>query len=239
MREYFDKVQVINLRFRADRRKEMTRELERHGMPPEPGKVEFFEAVRKETAEGFPTAGLHGCFLSHLGVLKRAKADGLSRVLVFEDDCQLTRRLGAYQGSIVEELRGQPWDLVYFGHVLDVGPVDPKATPRLSRYTQDIGLLHFYGVNHTVFDRLIEFLEASSRRPPGDPDGGPMSPDGAVSYFRSRNPDVVTLVAVPSLGWQRSSRNDNHPRPWAERIPIVRDLMDVARRAKSLVKSYR
>jgi glycosyl transferase family 25 len=217
----------------------MTRELERHAMPPEPGRVEFFEAARRESAEGFPTPGLHGCFLSHLGVLKRARADGLSRVLVFEDDCQLTRRLGAYQDSIVEQLRSQPWDLVYLGHELDLGPVDPKAPPRLSRYSRDIGLLHFYGVNHTVFDRLIGFLEASIHRPPGHPEGGPMSPDGAFSYFRRLNPDVVALVASPILGWQRSSRNDNHPLPWVDRYPVVRDLMSLARRTKSLVKSYR
>jgi hypothetical protein len=217
----------------------MTRELERHAMPLEPGRVEFFEAVRKESAEGFPTLGLHGCFLSHLGVLKRARADGLSRVLVFEDDCQITRRLGAYRDSILEQLQGQPWDLVYLGHDLDLGPVDPEAPPRLSRYSRDIALLHFYGVNHTVFDRLIGFLEASIHRPPGHPEGGPMSPDGAFSYFRRLNPDVVTLVASPILGWQRSSRTDNHPLRWVDRYPVVRDLISLARRGKILVKSYR
>ena len=217
----------------------MTRELKRHAMPPEPGKVEFFEAVRKETAEGFSTPGLHGCFLSHLGVLKRARADGLSRVLVLEDDCQFTRKLGLYDESLVEQLGGQPWDLVYFGHVLDVGPVDPEAMPRLIRYTQPIGLAHFYGVNHTVLDRLVPFLEAAIGRPPGHPEGGPMSPDGALSYFRLLNPDVVTLVSVPSLGWQRSSRTDNHPLRLADRLPVVRDLVGLARRAKSLAKSYR
>jgi glycosyl transferase family 25 len=217
----------------------VTRELKRASMPLEPGKVEFFEAVRKESAEGFPTPGLRGCFLSHLGLLKRARADGLSRVLVLEDDCQITRKLGLYEESLVEQLGGQPWDLVYFGHVLEVGPVDPSATPRLVRYTQHIGLTHFYGANHTVFDRLIAFMEGVTRRPPGDPDGGPMSPDGALSFFRDRNPDVVTLVSVPSLGWQRSSRTDAHPLRLADRLPIVRELVGLARRTKSLVKSYR
>lgn len=91
-------------------------------------------------------------------------------------------------------------------------------------------LAHFYGVNGRVLDRLVAFLELVMSRPPGHPDGGPMHVDGAFSTFRQQNPDVLTLAASPSLGWQRSSRSDIASNRWYDRTPVSRELVGLARR---------
>ena len=55
-----------------------------------------------------------------------------------------------------------------------------------------------------------------------------MSPDGAVTWFRRDNPDVLTVVATPSLAYQRSNRSDLAPN-WFDRMPVLRDAVGTAR----------
>lgn len=234
--EYFDKIRVINLPTRPDRRRQIARELSRHGMPLQPGKVELFEAIRPEDDGGFPTLGLHGGFLSHLGVLKEARAAGLARVLHIEDDLQISRRFEECQEALVDQLRNVEWGLVYFGHPIEL---ESTPVPTLVPYSKPFVLAHFFGVNGIIFDRLVDFLERLRRRPPGHPDGGPMSIDGALNTFRAQNPDVVTWIANPNLGWQRSSRTDAHPLPWFDRTPVARDFVALLRRGRSWLESER
>ncbi len=236
--DYFDRVSVISLLSRTDRRRDMTRELERHGMPIQAGKVEFFDAFRPAGAGGFPTIGLHGCYLSHLGVLRQARDAGVKRVLVLEDDAQISRQFDKDQERLVAQLDREPWGIVFFGHPIDTGAAAPGPS-KLIPHVGAMDLAHFYGVNETALDRLVRFLEGCLTRPPGDPEGGPMSPDGAISVFRERNPDLATLIASPNLGWQRSSRTDNHALRWFDRTPIVRDAVAVARRARAIAGSFR
>ena len=96
---------------------------------------------------------------------------------------------------------------------------------------------HFYAVNGRIFDRLLRFLEELQRRPPGHPDGGPMHLDGAYSTFRDQNPDVVTLIASPNLGWQRTSRSDITPK-WWHRVPGLRPLAVAAITSKTRLKRW-
>src|SRR5829696_6763409 len=84
--DVFQKIYVINLAARTDRRREMQEQFGRIGMRLDDPKVELFEAIRPDDADGFPSVGSRGCFLSHLGVLKRASASRLESILILEDD---------------------------------------------------------------------------------------------------------------------------------------------------------
>lgn len=75
--ELFGGVFYINLDHRTDRREQMEGELNKLGL-----KYERFPAIRH-------VHGNVGCGLSHLAVLKIAKARGLKNVLIFEDDFEL------------------------------------------------------------------------------------------------------------------------------------------------------
>jgi hypothetical protein len=48
-----------------------------------------------------------------------------------------------------------------------------------------------------------------------------------------QHPDVVTLMATPSLGGQRSSRSDIFPNKWYDRLPLTRQIAGLARGIKN------
>lgn len=231
VKDFFERIYVINLPERVDRRKDIIRELSKAELPLTPNKIEIFSATRPESAERFPSIPVRGCFLSHLAILKQAKREGLANVLVIEDDLTIAKKFVPNQAAIVEQLTQSDWGFVYLGHTAEVS----KDTPiKLQPFPADEWILttHFYGVNSTIFDRLIDFLEEVQQRPADHPQGGATYPDWAYSYFRAQNPDVLTLIAAPNLGWQRSSRSDLHGTAWFDTTPVVRDLAGVARRGK-------
>jgi hypothetical protein len=86
------------------------------------------------------------------------------------------------------------------------------------------------GFNASVVPRVVAYLEAILGRTGGDPAGGPMHVDGAYSWFRRDNPDVVTRLVLPQLGFQRRSRTDVHDHRWHDRTPLIAQALTVARR---------
>lgn len=232
VKDYFDRIFIINLPHRTDRRRGIEDELRKAQMPLEPGKVEIFPGIRPDSAEKFPSIGCRGCFLSHLGVLKKARDLGLKNVLVFEDDCIIHPRFLAEQHALVEQLRQSNWGMVYFGHIEQVGERNPA---HLIPYTKPMICAHFYGVNAPTLPGIIEFMEVLQTREPGHPDGGPMFPDGAFSFYRGRHPEILTLIAEPNLGHQRSSASDITSR-WWDRTPVLRQLAGAARQLKASIK---
>lgn len=235
IKEFFERAYVVNLPDRKDRRRVMVRELEKAGMLLTPNKVEIFPAIRPQDAGDFPSVGARGCFLSHLAILKRAKQDRLANVLIMEDDLTISERFRTEQALLVEQLRRTDWGFVYFGHVEETTEAYPVT---LQPFSEPMKTTHFYGVNNRIFDRLLWFLEELQQRPGGHPEGGPMHLDGAYSQFRARNPGVVTLIASPNLGWQRSSRSDI-TNAWFDRVPVFKELAGVARVGKARLKARR
>jgi hypothetical protein len=221
---------VINLKERKDRRRAVTRELNLAGMPFAPGKVELFNAVRVVEASGFPTPGVRGCFLSHLGVLMEARQRDLPSVLVLEDDVAFSPLINQHFSTLVSALGGK-WDFAYLGHVERLSTKPPLS---LIPFSGPVVTAHFYAVNGPVLDRLIEYLQQVQKRSPGHPLGGPMHFDGALTMFRQANPDVVTLLAQPNLGWQRSSRSDLHSN-WFQSAPVFGEVYDVARYIRRVI----
>jgi hypothetical protein len=230
--ERFSKVYVINLPSRTDRRRDTEAMFRRIGLEGWQDRVEFFPAVRPDSRGGFATLGARGCFMSHLGALKRMAASGAGDLLLMEDDLEIDRRFVADSAAIIRELDREPWDFAYFGHVLDD---QPEARGPLAPYDGRIVTAHFVAMSARVVPRLIDFLEGLLRREEGDPAGGPMDVDGAYSMFREWNPDVRTLVARPNLGWQRASSSDIRP-GWVDRIPFARHLTNRLRAVKHRLK---
>ncbi len=232
--DLFDCTFIVNLPDRKDRRRAITRELQNAGMPLTPGSVELFPAVRPDDPGQFPSRGVRGCFLSHLRILQQARARNLDTALIIEDDLVLSPLLLKSDGCL-QKLMDQPWDMVYLGHVADVRK-DPPI--RLNRFDGPLATSHFYAVRKQARERLIDFLEAAEQRPPGHPDGGPMHLDGALTMFRQCNPDILTLIAEPNLGWQRPSRSDIHS-TWMQSAPVFREAYNLARFVRGVLKPAR
>jgi glycosyl transferase family 25 len=226
----FAKTYSINLPARSDRRRETNAMLKRVGLAVGSGGIEYFPATRPDSAGEFVSIGARGCFLSHLGALKKARDEGAANVLLMEDDLEIDPRFSTLTASLASTLRNEPWGFVYFGHRLT--DLKPTAVGELlTPYQGPIVTAHFVGINGTVLPRLIDFLDTVLSRPGGHPDGGPMHVDGAYSTFRQQNPDVLTLVAQPSLGWQRSSKSDITT-AWFDSVPGLNILSGLARMVK-------
>ena len=227
----FDRIAIINLPTRSDRRREMRAELSRLGLQPRPGSIDFFPAIRATELGDWPNLGARGCFLSHYTVLKEARDRGLRSVLVIEDDCCFTAAMVARQAELAALLNREEWDMAHLGHV-EAAPPGPEL---LRRWDEPVMTAHLYCVSHTVLDRLVQFLEQVMERPNGHPDGGPQHFDGALWMFRQQNPDVRTLIAAPTLATQRSSRSDIHGR-WRDRAPVIRNVVNLLRKARAAVR---
>ena len=226
----FDRICVINLPERVDRRRAVTRELRRLGVAVDGVRVRFFDAVRPEGPGGFPSTGARGCYLSHLEVLRQARADGVQRLLVLEDDVMFSADM-AQARTLADGLQGGTWHLAYVGHVQPAlrGPLRWQATQ------EPLVCAHCYAVNGPALHSLVTHLEACLGRPAGHPLGGAMHVDGAFSLLRQQQPGLVTLLASRSLAGQRSSRSDIIGPSWLDRLPVAGLLRGVKNRLRRLV----
>lgn len=231
--EVFDRIYVINLPERQDRRKEVMAQFKRAGLELEPNKVEFFPAIRPSDAGKFPNIGAHGCFMSHLNVLRRAQQEDVNRLLILEDDLDFTKYFIDNEEEVLRSLLKMTWDIAYFGHWEDL--VAKKDRHDWVAVPGDLNLImsHFMGVNRNWIDQVIPFLETMLERPPGHPDGGPMHVDGAFSVFRKQNPDIATVLSNPICGLQRSSRSDIADNKWFDRTPVIRSAASTLRYFKT------
>jgi hypothetical protein len=226
--EHFALVRVINTRTRRDRRRETEREFASNGFPLNTSRVAFFDAVMPESADGFPNAGVRGCYLSHLGVLEATQSAGVANVLILEDDIAFARDIADSGGQAVARLDGLDWDIAYFGHAQGSWPglLDWKPVREAMRFA------HFYAVNGKTVPRLVAFLKTQLARPPGHPDGGPMHYDGALSTFMQQNPDIKAYYCSRNLGYQRPSKTDLHDPSIIDRNSFLRRFASTYRAAK-------
>lgn len=210
----FDRICIINLPERTDRRRAVTRELARQGVAVDGNRVRFVKGIRPDGPAAFPSTGSRGCFLSHLAILRQAQADRVQRLLVLEDDVMFTAAM-AQAGSLGQALRRNDWHLAYPGHALPTRP----GPLRWQRSREPLVCAHCYAVRGAALKDLVDHLEACLARPSGHPQGSPMHYDGALTVLRAARPDLVTLLASQSLAGQRSSRSDIIGPSWLDRGP--------------------
>jgi hypothetical protein len=231
----FDRLYVINLAARDDRRREMAGELARLGLGFDHTRVRLFEAIRPGDAGPFRTIGARGAFLSQLGVLTEARRDGLRAILMLEDDCDFVASATERLPGLLDQLDAKGIGLFYGGYELPEGDAgvnlaDPalvQASPALT-----IRLAHCLGFGPAAIDTLPGYLATMLERPAGSSDGGPMDVDGAYNWFRRTYPNCPTYLACPPLAYQRPSRTDISATGLLDRLPgPLRQIARVARRA--------
>jgi hypothetical protein len=231
--EFFDRTYVINLKDRADRRRGVEREFRSIGLEIPNGKVEFYTALRPTVQGDFYALGAKGSFTSHRNVLKLAAADDLKNVLVVEDDISFRNVSPEAIANVLEGLRSQDWDVVYFGYL---EPESPGVTDPLSPWPHDTIGGHFYAVNRRFLGPMIKYMNECELRPRNHPLGGPMSRDGAFNHVRYVDSNIRVLIAVPNLAHQRSSRTDISPVKSFDRIGWLRPPIQFLRDVKTHVR---
>jgi GR25 family glycosyltransferase involved in LPS biosynthesis len=115
---YFDKIFVINLDKRKDRLERCNQLFAKHNITD---LVERFPGIVPDPSEDIPytretekiKVPVYGCILSHLNIIKRAKAEGLKSVLVLEDDVDFIN-IDCIDKAI-DQLKRRDWSLFYLG----------------------------------------------------------------------------------------------------------------------------
>jgi GR25 family glycosyltransferase involved in LPS biosynthesis len=224
-----DRLYVINLESRRDRRMEMWAELQRLDLTEDSSLVEFFPAVRPETAGAFLSIGARGCFMSHLGVLKDALNAGYRAILILEDDAALTPECHSQLDTVLAELDDIDWAIAYLGH-----RISPEKLPgedmgqgrhwHVLPATAGVETTHAMLINRRAIKPLITYLEQMLTRPAGHSEGGPMHVDGAYSWFRRHHPEAKTLITPRQYIVQRASKSDIAQPSWKDRLPLVGKL---------------
>jgi glycosyl transferase, family 25 len=198
--DYFQRVYIINLPSRKDRKHEMQAQLEKIGLTLEHPQIELFSAIRPDSAGDFPSIGARGCFMSHLGILKDAQKRGLATILILEDDLDFAQDFQIRMPKILHELTQSTWGIFYGGYEFISLNTPINSGIIIPPYSLPVRTTHFVGFQQPTIALLIDYLEKMLSRPGGDPEGGPMHVDGAYSWFRKQHPDVLTLLAAPELG---------------------------------------
>lgn len=228
--EYFDQTRIINVASRTDRRRGTEAEFQQNNFPINTETTVFFAAITPEDAQGFDNAGVRGCFLSHLGVLKEAEKAAANNVLVLEDDIAFSRHIHAYGPTAISALDTLDWDIAYFGHARG----NSDGEPHWKRVDGPMLLAHFYAVNGTAFEKIIPFMEKILERPAGHPEGGPMHYDGALNTFFQKNPDIKAFYFSRNLGHQRPSRTDLHKLPFWDTSAAIKPFTEAFRKLKGI-----
>jgi glycosyl transferase family 25 len=202
----FDRIRVVNLAHRRDRRAQMEGELRRIGLAGDP-RVSFFPAFRPEDRGDFTSIGARGVYASQKAILDQAAEAGES-VLILEDDCDFEPHVTHYEAP-------EAWDIFYGGY-------EPSNWADLQG--SDIIGAHMMGFSATgarLMSNYLRDLSYTGIHPPID---------GAYVWFRRAHPGVVTHFAAPPLGHQRSSRTDIASLAFFDRWPGLRSMASAARR---------
>lgn len=201
----FDRIKIINLPNRTDRRRVMDRELARMGLSGDP-RVSYFAAIRPCDAGTFTSIGARGVYESQKQLLREAAESGQS-LLILEDDCDFVPGAEAYE--IPENC-----DVFYGGHY---------ASRPDDLHNSDIIGAHMMGFSKEGVKAVSAYLEQLLY------DGIHPPIDAAYVWFRRAYPEVATHFAVPPLANQRSSRSDIANLRWYDRLPILRELANLTR----------
>lgn len=227
----FDRVRIINLRNRADRRAEVARQFTRLGLEIDGDRIAFHDACRPADPGKFPSIGARGCFTSHLDILKESQKSDWRNVLIIEDDLDFAASAETRLPSTLARLDTEPWSIFYGGYELEeeLASTSPLSIgdPQLA-----IRTTHFVAFSRAAIHAAAPYLTRMEQRERGDPEGGPMHVDGAYNWLRRAHPELKTLLATPMLGHQRPSRTDIHALGLLDRAPGLRDLVTMARRVK-------
>lgn len=207
----FDRIRVINLPERTDRRRDMEAALAAVGLL-EDSRLAFFPAIRPLEPGDFTSVGARGVYEGHKQLVTEAAAAGQS-ILILEDDCSFRSDARAYTS------RGG-WDIFYGGYL---------ARQPENLLCSDIEGAHMMGFSArgaSLIAAYLSELRYEGIHPPID---------AAYVWFRRAYPSVTTEFAIPPLAHQRASRSDiAPPKPW-DMVPVIRSASDALRHLRNRV----
>lgn len=157
--DFFDNIFCINLDERQDRWKECCHIFNKYEMMH---KIERFSALKftHQDPRLMKAMGQIGCSMSHFGVIKKAKQNGLNNFLVLEDDFCFEydqKILFDKINSCISQLPSD-WDMFYLGGNLD----SSYGKHPIEKYSDNLFKLnschttHAFAVNNKLYDIILK-----------------------------------------------------------------------------------
>jgi len=147
---------VINLDERKDRLDKIINKFAEYNLP-----LYRIPAIKD-------SVGWKGCGYSHMSIIKMAKQNNLPSVLILEDDCKPTEFFENWFPiqTWLENHRNQ-WDIFtggnsYYGfHSAEKNDIQSvcKLQSDIRLYYTKLLALHFYYVNNSCYDKMLEYEE--------------------------------------------------------------------------------
>ena len=201
--EYFDKIYCINLDRRPDRWEEnCLPQFEKFGLEV----VRFSATDGKElnlTQGDVYSAELAGSY-SHLKAIKKAKGDGVKKLLLLEDDVVFKENLNELFDEFIVNVPSD-WDYLFFGgnHVGGFTPVSDGIVRLGGSYA-----IHACAIKDTSYDIMILHLEKKINEVIGHPEKS-FTPSVAADYFLGPlQKSLNTYCFIPHLAWQLDGHSD-------------------------------
>lgn len=152
LNEYFDKIYCINLLRREDRKKKCIEQFDKIGLD-----VEFFPAIDKLTIKNNSsiTDGQLACLSSHYNIIRKAKKNILSNVLIFEDDVVISDDILEVFENSKHDIPDD-WMMLYFGgnHLNGLTPVKNNIHKMVSSLTT-----HAYAIKSDIYDEVLDRVQ--------------------------------------------------------------------------------
>lgn len=219
----FDRIRVVNLPERTDRRREIEQQFSRVGMGDDP-RIAFFPAIRVNHPGPFRRVGSHGNFLGRIELLRGAAEAG-EAILILEDDCDFLLP------EVFEARLPDRWDIVYGGF---------ESSDDQAPHDSAIIGSHCMGFSARAAALAADYLTRYLRPDfPPDPQAAAVPGfdpairppiDGALVWFRRAHPELTSVFRKVAI--QRSSRTDVGDQRVFDRVPLLRDAAELARRAR-------
>lgn len=203
------KIYVINLDRREDRLEAFLDRFEPLGL----GEIERFAAV-DGTAEDVPKeweargAGAWGCFLSHWRLIERAYAEGLERILIFEDDAEPLYPPEEFAEALKATLAELPsdWEQFYLGCEHLHGTIEPPT--RISEHLvipYNANRTHAYALTRSGMRKALDLFADHENWHPG------WHVDWAYGSLHETK-QIRVYAAYPPLFGQAAGVSDIDPR---------------------------
>lgn len=206
---------VINLDTRTDRLNAIIKKFESYNLP-----LYRIPAIKDNI-------GWKGCAYSHLSVIKMAKISNLPSILILEDDCK--PNINFEQWFTIQdwlEKHRDKWDIFtggnsYYGFNSNdkksIQPIcDLKNSVKL--YYTKLTALHFYYVNSSAYDKMLEYEEYLNKNP---------TEWVPVDFWPDRK-ELKIITCSPFLAIQEVDYSDIEK--------VEKNLNSVYERSESLIK---
>ncbi len=135
--DFFERIYILNLPYRLDRRERIQRHLEETGLAS-PGELTWVKAVSGDMCPPphyFKAGGgAWGCLQSHLRVVQEAIMDGIDSYLVLEDDAVFHMGAPGHLQVLMDELP-RDWGQLYLGGQHLKEPQQVQGRPSVVRCT--------------------------------------------------------------------------------------------------------